>query len=67
MTQERMMLDHLFNKLKEREREVADSLAEGSCKDFAEYKNLCGVIQGLRRARMEVQDLVQRYEEFEND
>jgi hypothetical protein len=28
---------------------------------------LCGVIQGLRRARMEVQDLVQRYEEFEND
>ena len=67
MSQERMMLDHLFNKLKEREREVADSLAEGGCKDFAEYKNLCGVIQGLRRARMEVQDLVQRYEEFEND
>ena len=67
MTQERAMLDHLFNKLKEREREVSESIAEGSCKDFAEYRNLCGVIQGLRRARMEVQDLVQRYEEFEND
>jgi hypothetical protein len=67
MTQERAMLDHLFNKLKEREREVGDSMVDGSCKDFAEYKNLCGVIQGLRRARMEVQDLVQRYEEFEND
>ena len=48
-------------------KEISDSLAEGGCKDFAEYKNLCGVIQGLRRARMEVQDLVQRYEEFEND
>jgi len=67
MTQERAMLDHLFNKLKEREREVGESMVDGSCKDFAEYKNLCGVIQGLRRARMEVQDLVQRYEEFEND
>ncbi|NBS40553.1 MAG: hypothetical protein EBS73_15110 [Betaproteobacteria bacterium] len=67
MANERMMLDHLFNKLKEREREVSESIAEGSCKDFAEYRNLCGVIQGLRRARIEVQDLVQRYEEFEND
>ena len=67
MAQERAMLDHLFNKLKEREREVGESMVDGSCKDFAEYKNLCGVIQGLRRARMEVQDLVQRYEEFEND
>ena len=67
MTSERQMLDHLFNKLKEREREESESIAEGSCKDFAEYRNLCGVIQGLRRARMEVQDLVQRYEEFEND
>ena len=67
MTQERAMLDHLFNKLKEREREVGEAMVEGSCKDFTEYKNLCGVIQGLRRARMEVQDLVQRYEEFEND
>ena len=67
MAHERQMLDHLFNKLKEREREVGESIVDGSCKDFAEYKNLCGVIQGLRRARMEVQDLVQRYEEFEND
>jgi len=67
MSNERSMLDHLFNKLKEREREVSDAMAEGSCKDFDEYRNLCGVIQGLRRARMEVQDLVQRYEEFEND
>jgi len=67
MANERMILDHLFNKLKEREREVSESIAEGGCKDFAEYRNLCGVIQGLRRARIEVQDLVQRYEEFEND
>ena len=67
MTQERMMLDHLFNKLSAREKEVAASMGDASCKDFAEYKYLCGVIQGLRLAKMEIQDLVQRYEEFEND
>ena len=52
MSNERALLDHLFNKLKEREREVSDGMSDGSCKDFAEYKNLCGVIQGLRSARM---------------
>ena len=67
MTQERHMLDHLYNKLTERERDTAGSLIDGSCKDFAEYRHLCGVIQGLRRAKMEVADLVQRYEEFDND
>jgi hypothetical protein len=67
MAHERMMLDHLFNKLAEREKETAAAMSDASCKDFAEYKYLCGVIQGLRRARMEVQDLVQRYEEFENE
>lgn len=67
MTAARQMLDHLFNKLSEREKEVAAAVADGGCKDFAEYRNLCGVIQGLRRAKMEIQDLVQRYEEFEDD
>jgi len=28
---------------------------------------LCGVVQGLRLAKMEIQDLVQRYEEFEDE
>lgn len=67
MPHERMMLDHLFNKLTEREKETLTSMSDASCKDFAEYKFLCGVIQGLRRAKMEVQDLVQRYEEFEDE
>ena len=67
MAQERQMLDHLFNRLKERESEVSLAMSDGVAKDFAEYNHLCGVIQGLRQAKMEIQDLVQRYEEFEND
>lgn len=67
MAHERQMLDHLFNKLKDREKELSLALSDSVAKDFAEYKHLCGVIQGLRQAKLEVQDLVQRYEEFEND
>ena len=67
MTYEKQMLDHLVKKLIEREESIKDSLVSNSAKDFAEYKHLCGVIQGLRLAKMDVQDLVQRYEEFEND
>ena len=67
MTHERQLLDHLVKKLIEREESIKDSLVSTSAKDFAEYKHLCGVIQGLRLAKMEVQDLVQRYEEFEDE
>lgn len=67
MTYERQMLEHLNKRLLEREESVKDSLVGSGAKDFAEYKNLCGVIQGLRLAKMEIQDLVQRYEEFEDE
>ena len=67
MTYERQMLEHLNKRLLEREESVKDSLVGSGAKDFAEYKNLCGVVQGLRLAKMESQDLVQRYEEFEDE
>ena len=61
------MLGHILKKISEEKsiREIA--CYGGVAKDFAEYRYLCGVIQGLRRARMEVQDLVQRYEDYDND
>jgi hypothetical protein len=34
----------------------------GNLKDFAEYKNLCGVIQGLSLAESIIKDLVQKLE-----
>ena len=67
MTYEKQMLEHLTRKFIEHEESIKEQMGSGTPKDFTEYKNLCGVIQGLRRARMEIQDLVQRYEEFEND
>jgi hypothetical protein len=68
MSRETQMLEHLRRKMVEQEVSAVNMLSDGSQKDFAEYKYLCGVIQGLRRAKMEINDLVQRYEEdLDND
>jgi hypothetical protein len=37
----------------------------GSC-DFAQYKELCGVIHGLATARREVQDLAKNMEDHDD-
>ena len=38
-------------------------LATGRAADFAEYRDLCGVIRGLTHAESIVKDLVQRLED----
>jgi len=42
--------------------EYADNVATGSCSDFAEYKRLCGVIEGLALAERELLDLKEKLE-----
>lgn len=42
--------------------EYADNVATGSCNDFAEYKRLCGVIEGLALAERELLDLKEKLE-----
>ncbi len=59
----------LFEYLKKRYRdslnEHADHIATGNCKDFAEYKRLTGVIEGLALAERELLDLVKDKDEEE--
>ena len=57
----------LNSKLQDRIRDMELSLSNGSAKDFAEYRELCGVIRGLRSAQMEVQDLASRTKEIEDE
>lgn len=40
-----------------------DRLVHGVCEDYAQYKELCGVIHGLALARREVQDLAKHMED----
>lgn len=57
----------LISKYIERIRNIEESLSNGSAKDYAEYRELCGVIRGLRSAQMEVQDLASRTKEIEDE
>ena len=55
-------LHHLLKEIaKERVMKEA-ACSGGNLKDFAEYKNLCGVIQGLSLAESIIKDLVQKLE-----
>jgi hypothetical protein len=43
-----------------------DDLANGQCTDFAQYKELCGVIRGLAYAERHLLDLAENMKE-DND
>jgi hypothetical protein len=61
------VFDVLIKKLNEHKSSATEFLADGGCKDYAHYRNLCGVIQGLSLAQREVSDLARNYLEDEDD
>ena len=64
---ERKVLEHLNSKLEERKVSLVESLSDGVAKDYAAYKELCGVIRGLLTAQSEINDLVRKFEDYDND
>jgi hypothetical protein len=56
------VLEFLRSELRKYMNEYADNVATGSCQDFAEYKRLCGVIEGLALAEREILDIKDRLE-----
>jgi hypothetical protein len=56
------MLEYLIKKLDEEQKHLAEALAMGKAKDFAEYKELCGVIRGVLIARILVANTAERLE-----
>lgn len=53
-------LQLIRQKIRNRMNELADDLALGSAKDFAEYRYLTGVISGLALVERDVIDLEER-------
>ena len=53
--------------INERITDVANSLCDGVAKDYAEYKGLCGTIHGLRSAQFEVNDLLRKIKEDDDE
>ena len=52
------MMGHLQKKLRELMNDKADVIIGGAASDFADYKNMCGVIEGLALAERELLDIV---------
>jgi hypothetical protein len=59
--------DVLLDKIAAHVMAVADSVASGAAKDYAEYRELCGLIRGLETAKREIADLAQIQMENDDD
>jgi hypothetical protein len=67
MTAHQQVLELLFKKLQERVEDTTVALQSGAAKDFADYKDLCGVVRGLGLAQMEINDLLRKLKDIDND
>jgi hypothetical protein len=56
------VLDFLKGEIRKFMNDYADNIATGSCQDFAEYKRMCGVIEGLALVEREILDLKDKLE-----
>ena len=60
-------LDLLISKLEERKSSFVEALSTGVSKDYAEYREMCGVIRGLATAQMESADLKRKLKEVDDE
>jgi len=61
------ILDHLHAKLEAKRKEITEDLGDGVAKDYPTYQNLCGVNRGLLTTQSEINDLLRRLKETEDD
>ena len=59
--------DYLRNKLQDKRQSVMGFMAGGQAKDHAEYRHLCGILQGLEFADNLIVDLAKRLLEDADD
>jgi hypothetical protein len=61
------VFDVLKEKLTEQKRSSEEFIQSGAAKDFAEYREVCGVLRGLDTALREINDLSRNYMEDADD
>lgn len=60
-------LERLKKRLEEERQNVIESLGDGVAKDYADYQRMCGVIRGLLTAQREINDLLRKLKEEDDD
>jgi len=57
----------LNSKINERIQDLNGTLSDGVAKDYADYRGMCGVIKGLRTAQYELNDLLRKIKESDDE
>jgi hypothetical protein len=60
-------LELLNKKIEEYVKSHSEALVTGQSKDYAHYRELCGVIRGLQTAQREIGDLVRKLKDDNDD
>ena len=58
---------YLLSDLREKERSLLESLGGGAATDYPAYREMCGVIRGLRTAQLELNDLLRKIKESDDE
>jgi hypothetical protein len=64
---DKQILELLNKKIEEQVKSYSEALVEGQSKDYAQYRELCGVIRGLQTAQREIGDLVRKLKDDNDD
>jgi hypothetical protein len=63
-----MKIFEIVNKrILERVMDLSRALSDGVAKDYADYKEMCGVIKGLQTAQYELNDLLRKIKEDDDE
>jgi hypothetical protein len=57
----------LNQKINERVEDINRTLSDGVAKDYADYRGMCGVIKGLQTAQFELNDLLRKIKDDDNE
>jgi hypothetical protein len=60
-------LDQLARWIDQRVTLIQQALGDGSASDYAEYQRMVGEVKGLLYARLNIQDLREKLEEFNDN
>ena len=60
-------LELALKKIEVEKKAIIENLADGVAKDYAEYQNLCGVIRGLLTAQREINDLLRKLKDDDDE
>ena len=60
-------LELALKKIEDERKAIVENLADGVAKDYADYKGMCGVIKGLRTAQYELNDLLRKIKDDDDE